>query len=228
MQSFSSRSESSGIFRKGNSRFPLQSFINSLGLKPKEIHKRISVSIGAKGESFFNFWKGLFANRKRFVYDGRLMEKVTSKISNLYIGKVVALHFFALIFVPFCTKYTENIYLIEKRIFAWIGIAIIVVFLLIIWKEVSTSRKIVVDNDELTIYNLVSVKRIHVTEIEDIVKHKFNVSRVGLEITDGYSYSEIRLKEGGSVIITPEKFENYSEIMSAINSTMEQSSVFGG
>lgn len=148
------------------------------------------------------------------------MERVVSRISNLYVGKVIAIHTFAILFITVCCKYLQDIYRIEKRIFASIIIIAIVIFLFTIWQELVRSQKIIVDEKGIEIYHAMSSNRISFSEIDEILTHKFKMSMSTIQITDGYTYSEIILKQKNSVIITPEKFDNYLEIMSAIKSNL--------
>lgn len=43
----------------------------------------------------------------------------------------------------------------------------------------------------------------------------------GINISDGYHYSILQLKNGKTLIISPDNFENYTEIIDAIKSRIE-------
>lgn len=59
-------------------------------------------------------------------------------------------------------------------------------------------------------------------EIEDITIEKLRVSSLkGNPINDGYSFSTINLKKGKEIIISPDQFENYNEIMAAKKSKLD-------
>ena len=149
------------------------------------------------------------------------MQAVVSRINKLYIGKVIALHFFAFLGVAVCSKYLENIYNIEKRIFALVMLFVISVFLFIVWQEVLSRKKIIVDSYGIKVYNAISLKEISFSEIQEIKIHKFRIQLNPVPITDGYSYSEIIITRKPSLTISPEKFENYAEIMSAIKENLK-------
>jgi hypothetical protein len=53
----------------------------------------------------------------------------------------------------------------------------------------------------------------------DIQKSKYKNTH-GVDISEGFLYSIVYLTDGNSLIISPDSFENYSEIMDAIKTTI--------
>lgn len=43
----------------------------------------------------------------------------------------------------------------------------------------------------------------------------------GINLTDGYHFSILKFENGSSLIISPDNFENYTEIMEAIKRNIE-------
>jgi hypothetical protein len=58
-------------------------------------------------------------------------------------------------------------------------------------------------------------------DIISIEKKKYRIKSSGRYITDGYHVSVIKLKNGEILTISPDNFENYQEIMSAIKNNSE-------
>jgi hypothetical protein len=142
---------------------------------------------------------------------------VKSKISDLYIGKLIFLHIVAIAIIGISSIYLDNIYYAEKRVIAAILIVGSIIFLISVWRDGKTLQRIAVNELGITIKDFKSATEICFTEIEQINKHAIKSYINGVQISDGYSLSEIIIKEKPSIVISPEKFENYVEIMAAIN-----------
>jgi len=149
------------------------------------------------------------------------MDKVVSKISHLYIGLVIFLNVVALFIIIMSIHYLQDIYYTHKRVMACILIILSIIFLIVIWKEIFKVTKVIVDSQGIKIHNYKSSKLILFSEIEKIEIHKAKTFINGIQITDGYSYSELKLKSKPSVVISPDKFENYIEIMQSIKNNLE-------
>ena len=147
------------------------------------------------------------------------MNVIESKISKLYIGLVVFLHIMALMVMGISATYLRAIFYTEKRVFAGVLIVFMLAFLIYIWKEILHVKKITLDSRGITVHNFNTWYQIEFSEIDKIQKGKNKIMMRGnIPFTDGYTYTDILLKDGKNLIISPDKFENYSEIMSFINS----------
>jgi hypothetical protein len=150
------------------------------------------------------------------------METVESKISGLYIGLVIFLHFIILTTILISATYLQDIFNLEKRIIAGIIIIGMLISLVFLWKEILSAKKVVIDSNGIKIFNAQSVREIAFSEIDKIQKGKVKTMMNGVPFSDGYTYSEIMLKRGKSLIISPDKYDNYPEIMAFINNQIEK------
>ena len=78
-----------------------------------------------------------------------------------------------------------------------------------LWQEILSAKKVVVDLNGIKIFNAKSVREITFSEIDKIQKGKVKTMMKGVPFSEGYTYSEIILKQGKSVIISPDKYDNY-------------------
>jgi hypothetical protein len=146
------------------------------------------------------------------------MEIVESKISRLYIGLVIFLHAMILGAILISSTFLRDIFYTEKRLMAGLIIILMVISLVALWNEILSGKKVVVNSKSIKIYNANSIREIAFSEITDIQKEKTKLMLIkGVPYSDGYTYSEIILKEGKRVIISPDKYDNYREIMEFIN-----------
>lgn len=151
------------------------------------------------------------------------MESVESKISGLYMGLVLLLHFIILSVILISVTFLEDIYRFEKRIFAGVIIIAMVIFLVFLWNEILSAKKVVVDSNSIKIYNALSIREISYSEIDKIQKGKSQLMMMkGVPFSDGFTYSDIVLKQGKNIIISPDKYDNYLEIMAFINKQLEK------
>lgn len=151
------------------------------------------------------------------------METIKSKISGLYIGLVIFLHF--IIFIPILVSatYLRDIFSFETKIIAGGTIIAMVIIYVLLWKEILNAKKIVVDSNGIKIYNARSVREVSFSDIDIIQKEKNQLMMMkGVPFSDGYTYSELFLKRGKSVIISPDKYGNYSEIMMFIDRELKK------
>ncbi|NHM08362.1 hypothetical protein G4D82_14125 [Flavobacterium sp. CYK-4] len=149
------------------------------------------------------------------------MNTVESKISNLYIGLIIFLNIIALFIIAVSVNYLQNIYYTYKRVIAGMLIITFIIFLIYIWNEILKEIKITVNISGIKVQNYNSSTFILFSEIESIEIHKEKKYFNGVQITDTYSYSELKLRSKPSLFISPSKFENYKEIMQAIRSNLE-------
>lgn len=151
------------------------------------------------------------------------METVESKISGLYIGLVIFLHFAILIIILISSTFLRDIFNLEKRIIAGVVIIAMLISFILLWQEILSAKKVVVDLNGIKIFNAKSVREITFSEIDKIQKGKVKTMMMkGVPFSEGYTYSEIILKQGKSVIISPDKYDNYLEIMVFINNQIDK------
>jgi hypothetical protein len=151
------------------------------------------------------------------------METVESKISGLYIGLVIFLHFAILIIILISSTFLRDIFNLEKRIIAGVVIIAMLISFILLWQEILSAKKVIVDLNGIKIFNAKSVREIAFSEIDKIQKGKVKMMMMkGVPFSDGYTYSEIILKQGKSVIISPDKYDNYLEIMVFINNQIDK------
>lgn len=152
------------------------------------------------------------------------MESIESKISNLYIGLIIFLHVVIFTTISISVTYLRDIFFLEKRILAGLTIIGMLIGLILLWKEIRNGKKIIVDTNGIKIYNVNSIREITFSEIDKIQKGKNRLMMTtDVPFSDGYTYSEIILKEGNSLIISPDKYDNYIEIMAFINKQLKTS-----
>lgn len=151
------------------------------------------------------------------------MKTVESKIRRLYIGSVIFIHILAFTTIAISASYLRDIFYLEKRIMAGVIILLAIIYLIIVWKETMDTKKIIVDSNGLKIYNVNSSYEISFSEIDTIQKEKSKTMLTrGVPLADGFTYSKIILKQGKTLIISPDKFDNYLEIMAFINSKIDR------
>lgn len=149
------------------------------------------------------------------------MDKIESKTSYSYIGLIIFLNIIALSIIIISINYLQDIYYTYKRVIACISIITSIIFLIVIWKEIFKVTKVIVDSSGIKIYNYKSSTLIPFSEIENIIIHREKTFINGVQITNEYSYSELKLKSKPSVLISPNQFEYYLEIMQSIRSNLK-------
>jgi hypothetical protein len=84
--------------------------------------------------------------------------------------------------------------------------------------------KIIVKQKEIEVYEFFKNKTIiKYSEIDRIERHKVIQQSDTGPITDGYFVSEVILLDGNSFILSPDKFENYIEIILSIKDNLNKS-----
>lgn len=146
------------------------------------------------------------------------MQSIESRIRKLYIGSVVFIHIIAFTIITISATYLRDIFYVEKRITAGVIIASMLIYIISVWKGVMNPKKIIVNTNCIKVYNAKSSYEIAFSEVDKIQKEKTQIFRThGVPLTDGFIYSKIILKQGKTLIISPDKFDNYTEIMAFIN-----------
>lgn len=153
-----------------------------------------------------------------------LIQSIQSKINVLYVGLVVFLHLMALTIMVISATYLRNIFYIEKRIIAAAVMVLMGVSLVLVWVEVFKMRRVVVDANGIRIFNFATVQEIRFSDIVSIERQKSQIMMdKDIAFTDGFTYSKIVLKDGKPLVIAPDKFSNYLEIMTFIHEQMDES-----
>lgn len=90
--------------------------------------------------------------------------------------------------------------------------------------ELFTYKTITISGNsiEIDLVIIARKKTIPLENISKIIRHKDQgLSSDGGMISDGYYYTELILKSGDSLIISPDHYENYNEIIFEIKKEME-------
>lgn len=145
------------------------------------------------------------------------MHTISSKFRGLFIGKIVFLAFVASVIIIFFLRFLLIMNGVESQIFLVLVLGIVIVLSVLIIYRIITVMKVNVLENKLEIYSFFGKKtEIFFSDITKIETQKFVQSSKAGNITDGYHYSILILKNGKWIAISPDEFENYNEIMAAI------------
>ena len=145
------------------------------------------------------------------------MQIITSKFRALFIGKIVFLAFVFTVIVTFSLKYLLKVNEVESQISVNLIIGLAIVLLLLLIYRIVAVMKVGILADRLEMLSFFGNKTEFLfSEILKIDSEKVvRTSKAG-NITDGFHLSVLVLKNGKSLVISPDEFENYNEIMAAI------------
>ena len=145
------------------------------------------------------------------------MHTISSKFRGLFIGKIVFLAFVASVIIIFFLRFLLIMNGVESQIFLVLVLGIVIVLSVLIIYRIITVMKVNVLENKLEIYSFFGKKtEIFFSDITKIETQKFVQSSKAGNITDGYHYSILILKNGKWIAISTDEFENYNEIMAAI------------
>ena len=145
------------------------------------------------------------------------MHRISSKFRGLFIGKIVFLAFVASVIIIFFLRFLLIMNGVESQIFLVLVLGIVIVLSVLIIYRIITVMKVNVLENKLEIYSFFGKKtEIFFSDITKIETQKFVQSSKAGNITDGYHYSILILKNGKWIAISTDEFENYNEIMAAI------------
>ena len=145
------------------------------------------------------------------------MHTISSKFRGLFIGKIVFLAFVFTVLTTFSLKYLLKVNEIDSQISVNLIIVVFIVLLLLIIYRIVAVMKVNVLKDRIEIFSFFGKKtEIFLSDITKIETQKFVQSSKAGNITDGYHYSILILKNGKWIAISTDEFENYNEIMAAI------------
>ena len=145
------------------------------------------------------------------------MQIITSKFRDLFIGKIIFLAFVFTVMLTFSLKYIFKVNKVESQITVNLIIGLAIVLLLLLIYRIVAVMKVCILADKLEMLSFFGNK----TEIlfSDILKidseKVVRTSKAG-NITDGFHYSILIVKNGERLVFSPDEFENYNEIMAAI------------
>lgn len=148
------------------------------------------------------------------------MVSIISKFRNLYILKLF-LGYLATIFgVYICIKFNNRTESTEGITF---------LFLIVIFWFLTTGSynflkltKVTLERNYLELQSFLGIRKriIYYTEIINIDKLKIIQFGKGGQISDGFYLSKITLSDGSSFVLSPDKFENYNQMMIFIKSNL--------
>ncbi|QQU02367.1 hypothetical protein [Myroides odoratus] len=146
------------------------------------------------------------------------METITSKFRDLYITKVICGYLAAIFCIVICLKlYDENDPTKEKSAIFFMGV--IILFVLDGTFDFLRVTKIIVRNNAIEIQYFLGLRR-KIIKYHEIIKinqrKSYLQGRTG-QISDGFHFSEIILANKSSFTLSPDKFGNYTLLLSAIN-----------
>ncbi|WP_318639997.1 hypothetical protein [Flavobacterium ardleyense] len=154
------------------------------------------------------------------------MHTISSKFRDLFIGKIVFLAFVFTVILTFSLKYILKLKEVDSQITVnlIVGLAIVLSWLLIY--RIVAVMKVNIVEDRIEIFSLFGKKtEIFCIDIVKIESEKVVLTSKAGNITDGFHISILLLKNGKHIIISPDEFENYNEIMAAVISRRNSKSV---
>ena len=145
------------------------------------------------------------------------MQIITSKFRDLFLGKIIFLAFVFTVMLTFSLKYIFKVNKVESQITVNLIIGLSIVLLLLLIYRIVVVMKVCILADRLEMLSFFGNKtEVLFSEILKIDSEKVvRTSKAG-NITDGFHLSILVLKNGKMLVISPDEFENYNEIMAAI------------
>jgi len=149
------------------------------------------------------------------------MKIITSEFRVLYKIKLAVGYILVIDCICLCLNYFRDIYNSDTKNAAIFFIVVIICFIIAGFLDFLELTKIVIKQNEIDVYSFITRKTtIKYSEIDKIERHKtFRRGKAG-QISDGYFFSEIILKNGNSFILSPDKFENYQKLLAEIKSNL--------
>lgn len=145
------------------------------------------------------------------------MQIITSKFRDLFIGKIIFLAFVFTVMLTFSLMYIFKVNKVESQITVNLIIGLSIVLLLLLIYRIVVVMKVCILADRLEMLSFFGKKtEIFFSDITKIEAEKSIQTAGGGNITDGYHYSILIVKNGKTLVISPDEFENYNEIMAAI------------
>ena len=145
------------------------------------------------------------------------MVTISSKFRGLFIGKVIFLAIVFSLVLTFSLKYIFKINKVESQITVNLIMGLAIVLLLLLIYRIVAVMKVCILADKLEMLSFFGNKtEVLFSEILKIDSGKVvRTSKAG-NITDGFHFSILVLKNGERLVISPDEFQNYNEIMAAI------------
>lgn len=149
------------------------------------------------------------------------METITSKFRNLYIVKLFCGYLAAIFCICICLKFCDGTYPTKEKI-AFFFIIVIICFTMAGSFDFLKLTKIILRKNDLEIQAFLGIRNriIKYNEIVNIERHKIIQQGKAGQISDGFHLSEIILSDESSFILSPDKFENYNELIIFLRSNL--------
>ena len=145
------------------------------------------------------------------------MVTISSKFRVLVIGKVIFLAIVFSLVLTFSLKYIFKIYKVESQITVNVIIGLALLLLLLIIYRIVVVMKVCIFADKLEMLSFFGNKtEVLFSEILKIDSSNVAMTNKAENSKDGYHYSVLLLKNGKRLVISPDEFDNYNEIMVAI------------
>lgn len=145
------------------------------------------------------------------------MHIITSKFRGLFIGKILYLAIVFTVMLTFSLKYIFKVNKVESQISVNLIIGLAIVLLLLLIYRIVVVMKVCILADRLEMLSFFGNKtEVLFSEILKIDSNNVAMTNKAENSTDGYHYSVLVLKNGKTLVISPDEFENYNEIMAAI------------
>lgn len=145
------------------------------------------------------------------------MQIITSKFRALFIGKIIFLAFVFTVIVTFSLKYILKVNEVDSQISVNLIMGLVIVLSLLIIYRIIAVIKVCVLADKLEMVSFFGKKtEVLFSDILKIYTEKVVRTNKAGNITDGFHLSVLVLENGERLVISPDEFENYSEIMAAI------------
>ncbi len=150
----------------------------------------------------------------------KYMESITSKLRNLYVVKLFCGYLAAGFCIFICIKFINKTYSTNEIVFFFL----VVIFCLLTVGSYNflNLTKVILRKNYLELQSFLGIRKrfIDYTEIINIDRLKaIQHGKLG-KISDGFYLSKITLSDGSSFILSPDKFENYNQIIIFIKSNL--------
>lgn len=148
--------------------------------------------------------------------------RITSKFRTAYIIKCFLGYIVALVCIGYCLSFYRNIYNFETSRNATIILILILIFTITSTFDLLKITKLIVTKQNLEIYSFFQSKPkiIEFSEIKKVERRRIvHQGRAG-QIGDGYHVSDVFFKKGKRITISPDKFENYLELIQKIKNNL--------
>jgi len=141
------------------------------------------------------------------------MEAITSKFRKLYLVKLLCGYLAAIFGVFICMKFIDKTKSTHDILFLFL---IVIIYFFVIGSYIFLKlTKVTVGRNHLELQSFLGIRKriIDYNEIVNVDRLKIIQYSKGGQISDGFYSSKITLSDGNSFILSPDKFENYNQMM---------------